>query len=305
MCTLRRFLTAPLLAIVFLAAISAPTASADQIPINGNASPSLSGNGTDQNVQFGSGGSGKGGGGGGGLCDYLMIPADDTGYPSVLNGGVTDSGQVIPPGTPGTWYVCYVYNNQLDLPGSVVFVPQGGAVSPAQLLLTARNHLALPAPPIQMSPASDLWQYVQMPTWAWVPNSAWVPQKTSLSAGPVTVTVIATPIRLVFNYQVSGNGTTAAATCKGPGTPFTDQLAISENPQQPVLAASPDCGWTWHQSSADSPDQKYAIRAHTVYHVVWTVQGAPGGGDLGELNGFDATARVTVGEIQALNTPQR
>jgi hypothetical protein len=118
----------------------------------------------------------------------------------------------------------------------------------------------------------------------------------------VSVTVVATPVRLVFSYQTKGDGTSATATCNGPGTPYDDQLALRENPQQPVLAQSPDCGWIWHQSSADTLDKKYTITAHTVYHAVWTIRGAPGGGDLGELSSFNATFRVTVGEIQALNT---
>jgi hypothetical protein len=144
-----------------------------------------------------------------------------------------------------------------------------------------------------------------MPTWAWVPKSAWATLTSTTSAGPVSVTVTATPVQLVFKYQVNGDGTTATATCNGSGTPYSDALATTEDPQQPVLAASPDCGWTWHQSSADTPDRKYAVRAHTVYHAVWTIQGAPGGGDLGDLNSFEAAGRVTVGEIQALNTPPR
>jgi hypothetical protein len=141
-----------------------------------------------------------------------------------------------------------------------------------------------------------------MPTWAWVPRTNWVPLTSTTSAGSVTVNVVATPVRLVFVYQVNGDGTTATATCNGPGTPYSDQLAANENPQRPVLAPSPDCGWTWRQSSADTPDLKYAVSAHTVYHAVWTIRGAPGGGDLGELPGLNTNLRVTVGEIQALNT---
>ncbi|MDQ6947620.1 MAG: hypothetical protein M3256_15460 [Actinomycetota bacterium] len=210
---------------------------------------------------------------------------------------------MIAPNTPGTWYVCFSFSKGSV---SVLFVPAGGAITlPAQLLVVARNHLGLPAPQIQLSPATNLWQYVQMPTWAWVLESAWTPLTSSANAGPVTVTVIATPIRLVFSYQTKGDGSASTVTCTGPGTPYNDQLAESENPDRPVLAASPDCGWTWHQSSADTPDQRYAVSAHTVYHVLWTIRGAPGGGDLGELSGLKTDLRVTVGEIQALNTAPR
>jgi hypothetical protein len=235
------------------------------------------------------------------------VPAGYPGYPTGSQGGVTADGQVILPNTPGAWVLerCYNYNLNPLGPPDLIFVPAGHGVDPNRLLVTARNHLALPAPPVQLSPPADVWQYVQMPTWAWVPPTAWVPLAASASAGPVTVTVNATPVRLVFSYQVRGDGSMAAATCAGPGTPYSDQIAVHENPQQPVLAASPDCGWTWHQSSADTPDQKYAIHAHIVYHVVWTIRGASGGGDLGELPSFTTDIRVTVGEIQALNIPPR
>ena len=222
-------------------------------------------------------------------------------------GGTTDFGVVIPPNTPGTWVYLQCFHADGTLAGhaGVTFFPQNKPVDPVQLMETAKNHLALLAPAVRLSPAADLWQYVQMPTWAWVPRSTWTPLQASASAGPVVVTVTATPVRLVFTYQTRGNGSSAKATCAGPGTPYSDQLASADNPQHPVLAASPDCGWTWHQSSGDTADQKYAVSAHVVYHVVWTVRGAPGGGDFGELNSRDATFRVPVGEIQALNTPPR
>lgn len=282
-------------------------ALADNIGGQGNASASSGGNGTDQTATYGTYlGGGIGGGGGDSPCDYIQVPASATGFPSVVNGGTVDSGEVIPPGTPGTWYVCF-YKGDVRVPTSVVFIPAGagGGADPTQLLIAARSHLSLPAPPVQLSPATDLWQYVQMPTWAWVPQDAWAPLRSSTSAGPVVVTVVATPVRVVFSYQIRGDGTTATATCSGPGTPYSDSLARTENPQQPVLAASPDCGWIWHQSSADTPDHKYVVSGHIVYHAVWTIQGAPGGGDLGELPSFDTVVRVTVGEIQALNTAPR
>jgi hypothetical protein len=171
-------------------------------------------------------------------------------------------------------------------------------------MLDARNHLSLPAPVVQLSPPADEWQYVQMPTWAWLASGAWTPLTATASAGPVTVAVTATPLRLEFSYQTTA-ATTATTTCSGPGTPYSDDLATAEDPQLPVQAASPDCGWTWHESSADTPDQKYGVTADVVYHLAWAVTGAAGGGDLGELTSPDAAFRVSVGEIQALNTPGR
>lgn len=285
-------------------------AAAENIPVGGGATPA--GNGVDLSATSSSSSNGQKGGGGSGTgvtCRYT--PLADMHDPSIPNpgklGGVTDAGQVIAPNTAGTW----VYKECTNPDGTyasglgVTFIPQGSPVSPVQLMQDARNHLPLPAPEVQFSPAANLWQYVQMPTWAWVPGSRWTPLRASASAGSVSVTVTATPVRLVFTYQTKGDGTTATASCGGPGTPYSDELATAEDPKQPVLAASPDCGWTWHQSSADTADRKYDVTAHAVYHVVWTVSGAAGGGDLGELVGQDTNLRVSVGEIQAVNTTPR
>jgi hypothetical protein len=224
-----------------------------------------------------------------------------------LSGGVTGNGQVIATGTPGTWVFteCFDASGTLVSAPEALFIPQGQPVDPQQLLAEARRHLALPAPTLELSPPVADWQYVQMPTWAWVPRNTWVPLTASAAAGGVTVTVTATPVRLELTYQTSGKGETATTSCGGPGTPYDAQLAGAEDPKSPVQAASPDCGWTWQESSVDTPDQKYSVSGHIVYHAVWAAAGAAGGGDLGDLPGADAAFRVAVGEIQALNVPAR
>jgi hypothetical protein len=285
------------------------TALADKSGNNGNASPAP-GNGVDLNVQVGLGSPGAGGGGGTGNSGITCtsVPLATLNDPSIpdpgLGGGVTGTGQVIAPGTPGTW----VFTECFDSTGALVsaptpmFIPQGQPVDPQQLLLEARKHLALPGPELQLNPPVGQLQYVEMPTWAWVPRSDWAPLTASASAGGVTVTVTATPVGLGLTYQTSGRGATAAVSCSGPGTPFDARLAEAEDPGSPVQAASPDCGWTWRDSSVDTPDQKYTVSGHAVYHVVWAVTGAAGGGDLGNLPGQDTSFRVAVGEIQAVNT---
>jgi hypothetical protein len=222
-------------------------------------------------------------------------------------GGLTGDGQLVAPGTPGTWVYqeCSYANGMLAGPPGTRFFAPGQVVDPVQLMQEARNHLSLPAPQIQLSPPAGQWQYVQMPTWAWVPKNTWAPLTASAAAGGVAVTVTATPVRLVFDYQINGSGTKATATCNGPGTPYSEVLAATEDSANPIQAASPDCGWTWHQSSADTPDQKYAVTSHVAFHVTWAVTGAPGGGDLGALDGGATAIRVPVGEIQAVNTPLR
>jgi hypothetical protein len=306
---LTRILT---MSILGLLTLGQGMAFANNIPVGGSASPSPAGNGVDLHVKTGTETPGDAGGRGastGVTC--TSVPLATINDPSIpdpgLSGGVTGNGQVVAPGTAGTWVFteCYNADGSLAEGVDVGFLPDGQPVDPQQLLAEARRHLALPGPKLQLSPSADQWQYVQMPTWAWVPKDTWAPLTASAAAGGVSVTVTATPIRLDLTYQTGGKGTTATASCNGPGTPYDPQLAQTENPRSPVQAASPDCGWTWQGSSVDTQDEKYAVGGHIVYHAVWAVAGAAGGGDLGNLPGDDSTFRVAVGEIQALNLPPR
>jgi hypothetical protein len=305
--------------VALLVALFTQPVLADRNGGQGNVSPSPNGNGVDVTASDTSQAQAAGGTGSTGVtCNSMPIPVTGLGQglawvnsgagPFPNGGGIDSNGNLIAPGTPGTWYLVTCSDSAgtiIGTPNDVVFAGQGRPVDPAQLALEARNHLNLPGPAVQLSPSADHWQYTQMPTWAWLPQNAWAPLTASASAGAVTVTVTATPVRLSFSYQTSGDGTIATATCNGSGTPYSDQLAQSENPDHPVLAASPDCGWTWHRSSADTPDRRYAVTAHILYHVTWTAAGAPGGGVLGDLPGADATFRLPVGEIQAVNTSPR
>jgi hypothetical protein len=293
--------------------VCAPSVATADVGGTGNfsASPSPTGNGVDVNVTVGTGSPGSGSAPESNGITCVATPLATLNDPSIpdpgLSGGVTGTGQVIAPGTPGTWVLSECFNSTGALVSAPqpMFIPQGQPVDPQQLLQEARRHLALPGPSLQLSPPVGQWQYVQMPTWAWVPRSTWIPLAASASAGGVTVSVRATPVRLDLTYQTDGTGAAATVSCVGPGTPFDVQLAEAEDPGSPVQASSPDCGWTWKDSSVDTPDQKYAVSGHVVYHVLWSVTGAAGGGDLGELPGQDTAFRLSVGEIQAVNTPPR
>ena len=222
---------------------------------------------------------------------------------------------VIQQGTPGSWYL----NNCNMTLGSplAVFVPGSAAPgggpappaappppSPAQLAQIAYGEIQLTAPGLQLSPSSEtnpaIDQIVNAPTWAWVPASSWQPLSATASAGPVVVTATASPESINLTY--GDGGQTDTATCNGSGTPYSDQLANQEDPDAPLSAASPDCGWTYQHTSAAAPGGKEPVTGMVTYHVVWTVTGAPGGGDLGPLNSPPTTYNVPVAEIQVVNT---
>ncbi len=220
-----------------------------------------------------------------------------------------DEVAVIPPGTPGTWYIDTCYSNvTFPLPVFVPGVPGTPAPppppSPAQLAQIAYGEIRLPAPGLQLSPSTQanpaVPQIVGAPTWAWVPSSSWAALSATASAGPVVVTATASPAMIRLSY--TDGGQTSTTVCRGPGTPYSDDLAGRESPAAPLSAASPDCGWTYRHPSARAPGGRVPVTGVVTYNVTWTVTGAPGGGDLGPLNSPPTTYSVPVSEIQVLNT---
>ena len=161
------------------------------------------------------------------------------------------------------------------------------AVNVPALAAYAMRMMRLPAPEIATSPPPTRDQYVQLPTWLWVDASTWRPHSVSVTAGRVTVTAIATPTHVTWDM---GNG--QQVVCGGPGTPYDHRRRDAEQ--------STDCAFTYRHSSALQPDQRYTVTATTAWHVVYTVSGAPGGGDLGYTNRSSQVA-LRVAEIHALN----
>ncbi|MDQ6945098.1 MAG: hypothetical protein M3256_02240 [Actinomycetota bacterium] len=246
--------------------------------------------------------------------DPTLAPAPGTtslSYPGGLGDGTTPGVQEIAAGVPGVWYrsTCAVVGlGSVFVPGAPGAPGAAPAAppppSPAQLAQIAYGEIQLGAPGLQLSPSSQInpaiYQIVNAPTWAWVPSANWKPLSATASAGPVVVTATAIPSSITVTY--GDGGATRTATCGGPGTPYSDQLAEREDPGAPLSAASPDCGWTYEHTSAGAPGGKEPVAGVVTYHVTWTVTGAPGGGDLGPLNSPATTYNVPVAEIQVVNT---
>ncbi|UJW32632.1 hypothetical protein L3Q67_02240 [Saccharothrix sp. AJ9571] len=94
----------------------------------------------------------------------------------------------------------------------------------------------------------------------------------------------ATPAEAVWSM---GDGSTL--TCTGPGTSFQE----GGGPH----AASPDCGHTYHRSSAGVPDENFAVIATVHWTITWS--GAGASGTLPDLTTSASTA-FRVAETQAL-----
>lgn len=135
-----------------------------------------------------------------------------------------------------------------------------------------------------MSPVGA--QLVNLPSWLWLSQAGWGVRSATAAVPGVSVTVSATSVSVSWSMGDGGS-----VTCAGPGTPY----AAGVNPD----ASSPDCGYTYQQSSSAQPGQVFTVAATVRWTVAWS--GAGQGGTFPDLT-TTATARVPVAESQALNT---
>ena len=209
-------------------------------------------------------------------CTYTVEPAS---VQQLLGPGGSGSGQ---------WVLPYCKGPGAIDPLPPVWAatgqppPPAPAVNPAAVGQQAVSKLAMLSPAIEMAPPPGAMQLVRVATWLWINPGAWQALTASASAGPVTATATARPVKVVWTV---GNGDTV--TCDGPGTPYS--------PAAPN--ATTNCSYTWGQAGG------YQVTATLYWSVTWTATGAPGGGNLGLQAGPAARVAVTVTESQAINTP--
>jgi hypothetical protein len=196
----------------------------------------------------------------------------------------------------GGSYVVKMCGRGLATPGPGVeaqYRPPAGPgappVDPMELATDALHRTPLPEPEISMSPSPDIPQLVNLTTYLWLPAEQWQPATASASAGGVTSTVTATPMRVIWDM---GQG--ESVTCDGPGVPYQPGLPDDRQPSK--------CHFTYRRSSAGQPGQAYTVTATVEWETNWTVSGAPGGGSLGTVSQSSSTS-VQVAEIQTINTP--
>lgn len=188
----------------------------------------------------------------------------------------------VPPG-------CQVTVQTLFCPVGVPGAAGPGAVPPAPGVLAARARalLVLPRPVIGSSPPPGRLQLARLPTWLWVRAVTWVPQSRTAAVPGESVTATATPAFVTWRM---GDG--SIVTCHGPGVPYTVRYS--------PVAASPDCGYIYSQSSAGEPGGAYRVTVTITWDITWTGPGGTGGA-LAPLHTV-AAAEFRVAESQALNT---
>ena len=139
------------------------------------------------------------------------------------------------------------------------------AVSPLQLLRIAVGALVVPELTADTAPPRGRPGLVGLPEWFWVPRSQWRPVRVTVTAGPVWVTAVATPVTLTFEP----GGMLPAASCPGPGTPFDGR--------RPASAQRTSCSFTYPRPSAGQPGAAYRAALAVTWTISWTGSGGAGG----------------------------
>ena len=113
--------------------------------------------------------------------------------------------------------------------------------------------LRLPVPEIGSAPCTKdgCMGGVGVPVWLWVGND-WGPKSATARISSGSITATARPARVEWDM---GDGTRFEC---GRGTPYQASFGLQE---------SPTCGHVYQQTSADQPNQRYALAADLVWDV--------------------------------------
>ncbi|MBB5492216.1 hypothetical protein [Nocardiopsis metallicus] len=160
-------------------------------------------------------------------------------------------------------------------------------VDPAMLAERARASMTLPLPEIGTAPPLGKPRFVNMPSWMWIDADGWEPVSATASVGAGSVTVVATPERVVWE---TGDG--HQVVCDSAGTVFSRAVFREEG--------SPDCGHTY----TSLPPGGAGVEVDLVAVWEWSVSWSTSTGTGGELEDMStsATEAVPVSEIHSVVT---
>lgn len=232
--------------------------------------------------------------GGGFPVDGTSPTSGSTSTSPIICGYYTDDGTPLDDPAaaglkPGDWLVlsCSVDDGESVgnrqriqwFPGIPLPAPEPDAGALAQVAL---NRLAVPLPAVTTWPASGGTSLVNLPVWLHVGN--WTQLTASASAGGLTATITAEPMRSDWDMD---EGVTS---CGIAGSTYDSSLSSD--------AQSTGCSFTYRHSSGVRADGTYHATGTLVWHLRWAATNGQGG-DLGEISRTSAfTLRVE--ESQAL-----
>jgi len=278
----------------------------------GSGSSSSSGGGSGSSSSSGGGGGSSSDGGGGSSSNGPAVPAGPSldGYGSPLCSGWSGGGcaSYLASGPAAQQFgtlnasgqlLCNLGNTAMCPTPAAPAAPGAAAApaapppppppSPAQVAQIAISQMKLQPVGIGIVPENTPGKIgvVGMPTWMWAKNPGEAttgPMTRSATAGPVTVTAVATLDRVVWNM---GDG--SSVTCHGAGVPYSAGWGAQD---------SPTCGHRYQHTSEVQPGMAYTVTATSYWNIVWA-----GGGGAGVVpQQVAANTQIQVGEFQAIVT---
>jgi hypothetical protein len=159
-----------------------------------------------------------------------------------------------------------------------------------ELVEDARSRLTFPLLRPRSAPDSP-WTFVYLPTALWLDGEALQPRFVTAEVPGVRVTLTAKPEAVHWD-----TGDSQVVVCPAPLRP----------PDPDIPGDRGNCAhtWSWPSNGPDgSIDSAYEVTATVMWHVTWTAEGAPGGGDLGIIPQRSGVLRVPVAEIHIVNAP--
>lgn len=218
-------------------------------------------------------------------CKYFEVTSSAGAVLPGIGTHITDASQL----EEGTyvWLICrdtttgdLTYQNIFpwDPANPPVLTP-----SAATLAQMAANSMRLPVPDAQSWPRDGTRGLVNLPVWLRVGN--WEPVTASASAGGLTATVEAVPVRAEWDMDAGSVTCTDAGATYGPAT-RPDPWSSS-------------CSYTYTRSSGSRPDLTYHNAVTVIWHLRWWATNGQGG-DLGELASPSSAFTLQIEESQAL-----
>jgi hypothetical protein len=165
------------------------------------------------------------------------------------------------------------------------FVPERERVDVRALALEALRSVQVGAPVVATNPDSGRSSFVRVPTWLWVDGSWWRSYSATATAGRVSATVTARPVRTVWS---TGDG--GSESCSGPGTAWRPGLSEEAT----------SCRHTYERSSSSERAGVFRVRASVEFEVTWSSNV----GSSGRLPSIrrEAELAVRVEEIQTVRS---
>jgi hypothetical protein len=169
----------------------------------------------------------------------------------------------------GAWYyqTCR-YTDTGELASSRYFQYIAGAPGAepdlVALAASAYDRIPLPFPVPSTAPSLEVRPITGLDTWLWIDPAGWQARQATAALAGFSVTVIATPVRVVWDMGEGGS----AVECDGPGVVWQPDGPESQ---------STDCSYNYRWNSNDQPGGVYPASVTVEWAVAWSASdGATG-----------------------------